>query len=116
MIVILKWQCQIQQSKIENSWSKDNHNGPNQELKKDNSCTDREQPGFSFVGADIYHVHSVSVDARQDQAVPTLGRVSEAAGTGVPTRVVQLHPLVWHVQAVDDLHKDTDRKGRANNS
>lgn len=90
--------------------------GSNQELKKDNSCTDREQPGFSLVGADIYHVHSVSVDARQDQAVPTLGRVSEAAGTGVPTRVVQLHPLVWHVQAVDDLHKDTDRKGRANNS
>lgn len=42
-------------------------------------------------------------EGRQDQAVPGLGQVSEAAAAGVPARVVQLIIQVGHGQTVDHL-------------
>lgn len=57
----------------------------------------------SRVGPNIQHVDPGGDERRQDQAVPLLGGVIEAAATGIPARVVQLVTEVWHRQTVDDL-------------
>lgn len=64
-----------------------------------------KKPGSSRVGSYIHHVDAGGDQAGEDQAVPLLGGVPEAAAAGVPAGVVQLVPQVGHRQAVDHLQR-----------
>ncbi len=57
----------------------------------------------SGIRPDVDHVDSGGDERRQNQTVPFLGGVVEAAAAGVPAGVMQLVPKVRHRQPVDDL-------------
>lgn len=63
----------------------------------------------SRIGSDVEHVDSGGDQRRQNQTVPFLGGITEAAAAGVPTGVMQLVTKVWHRQPVDDLRGQGQR-------
>lgn len=63
----------------------------------------------SRIGSDVEHVDSGGDQRRQNQTVPFLGGIIEAAAAGVPTGVMQLVTKVWHRQPVDDLQGQGQR-------
>lgn len=66
-------------------------------------CLHLVVPWSSRIGPDVHHVDPGGDERWQDQAVPLLGGVVEAAAAGVPARMVQLVTEVRHRQPVDDL-------------
>lgn len=84
--------------------------GPKQTEHASSALPDLVDPRRSGVGSDVDHVDPGGDQGRQDQAVPVLGRVAEAAAAGVPAGVMQLVVHVGHRQPVDHLR--TQRRFR----
>lgn len=57
------------------------------------------------IGASIHNVDSIAAQARDDQPVPRSRRVIVAAGTGIPTCVVDLITDMKHRQSMQNLSK-----------
>lgn len=87
--------------------------GPHGEWKSVAVCAaDLVESGFSGLGADVDHVDPRGDEGGEDEAVPLLGRIAEAAAAGVPATVVELVVDVGHRKAVDDLQNKLNRLDR----